>query len=476
VVQERPAAETLVGAVLEGAYHIERLLGEGGMGAVYHATQLRLDKHVAIKVMARELSAAPEALARFHREALVTSNLGHPNIVQVFDFSTTPTGEPFLVMEFLEGEDLEHRLRREGRLSALTMLHIIKQVTAALMATHAKGIVHRDLKPANIYLLEAAGAADFVKVLDFGISKVRSATTKLTRTASIMGTPGYMSPEQAKGRIEDIDERTDQWALACITWECLAGEGPFVGENVPSILFQIVHQPPPPLSSKVAGLNPQIQDVLLRALAKDKNDRFANVNDFAVALEGAAASTASIASSDVPRTDQLRGTVSSVPRTQKLLDPARSAVSPRPTTFAQTAGELEDSIEAPPSRSKWFGAIVAGAAVVLLLGAFLLSRPRPAPKRIVPGPAPYVPEKRVPVLPVPPVPSAPPLEVQPSVPPQVAPDGKKTRLEGKDKKLHQAHNTTSAPNSRDGVDHKNKKYKPPTETPGQENQDKWRQD
>ncbi|HEX7500381.1 MAG TPA: protein kinase, partial [Polyangia bacterium] len=126
----KPAASDLVGTVLEGSYRIDGLLGEGGMGAVYSATHLRLDKHVAVKVMARELGAASEALARFHREALVTSNLGHPNIVQVFDFSTAPTGEPFLVMEFLDGEDLEHRLRRESKLSPPTTLHIIKQVAA----------------------------------------------------------------------------------------------------------------------------------------------------------------------------------------------------------------------------------------------------------------------------------------------------------------------------------------------------------
>jgi serine/threonine protein kinase len=232
VSEEQRTASALVGAVLDARYRIEGLLGEGGMGAVYSATDLRLDKLVAIKVMARELSANPDALARFHREARVTSALGHPHIVQVLDFSTTPTGEPFLAMEFLEGEDLDHRLRRDRRLDLGRVVHIVRQVASALAATHAKAIVHRDLKPGNIYLLEAAGETDFVKVLDFGISKVRSSSTKLTRTASVMGTPNYMSPEQAKGKVEDIDDRTDQWALACIAWECLAGEGPFVGENV----------------------------------------------------------------------------------------------------------------------------------------------------------------------------------------------------------------------------------------------------
>ena len=233
MINENQSASALLGVVLDGSYRIESLLGEGGMGAVYRATQLRLDKPVAVKVMARELAANQEALERFRREARVTSGLGHPNIVQVFDFSATPTGEPFFVLEFLEGEDLDHRLRRVGRLPISDVVHVVKQVASALAATHAKGIVHRDLKPGNIYLLDIAGTKDFVKVLDFGISKVRSASTKLTRTSSIMGTPNYMSPEQARGQIDDIDERTDQWALGCIAWECLAGRGPFVGENVP---------------------------------------------------------------------------------------------------------------------------------------------------------------------------------------------------------------------------------------------------
>jgi serine/threonine protein kinase len=268
-------AHALVGAVLDGSYRIEGLLGEGGMGAVYTATHLRLEKPVAVKVMARELTANAEALARFRREALVTSGLGHPHIVQVFDFSTTPTGEPFLVMEFLDGEDLDHRLRRVGRLPAADVVRMVKQVASALMATHNKGIVHRDLKPANIYLLEVAGETDFVKVLDFGISKVRSASTKLTRTSSIMGTPNYMSPEQAMGKSKTSTSAPTNGPWPASPGNVCRAKVRFVGENVPSILFQIVHEPPSSLLPKVAGLHPQVEEVLLRGLAKNKNDRFA---------------------------------------------------------------------------------------------------------------------------------------------------------------------------------------------------------
>jgi eukaryotic-like serine/threonine-protein kinase len=396
----------LVGAVLDGSYRVEKLLGEGGMGAVYHATQLRLDKPVAVKVMARELSAAAEAFARFRREALVTSNLGHPNIVQVFDFSTTTTGEPYLVMEFLDGEDLDHRLRRERRLSPSVALHIVKQVGAALMATHGKGIVHRDLKPANIYLLEAAGAGDFVKVLDFGISKVRSATTKLTRTSSIMGTPGYMSPEQAQGRVEDIDERTDQWALACITWECLAGEAPFQGESPLATLYQVVNQPPPSLVAKVPGLPARVEEVLLRALAKKKDDRFANVGDFVAALEAAVTrATVGVRASSAPAE---RGSV-------ELRSEERPVSA---TTIGQTVGEMSQEIgTAPAHRRGWVWAVV-GAAALLLIGLLALLRSGPAAQPVTATPAPIPVTAPAPTPAAAPIAAPPPAAVQDSPKPE----------------------------------------------------------
>jgi serine/threonine-protein kinase len=246
----------LVGAVLGDAYQLTRLVGQGGMGAVYEGTQLRLGRRVAVKVMARELAANPEALARFRREAEVTSQLGHPHIVQVFDFGTAPGGEPYLVMEFLEGEDLEKRLARVGRLGPGAASHIVKQIASALAATHAKGIVHRDLKPANVFVLAVEGETDFVKVVDFGISKVRAATTRLTAALAVMGTPNYMAPEQAAGRVDEIDHRTDQWALGCIAYELCAGRPPFIGEDVASLLYQVIHEAPAPLGQTAPGSGP----------------------------------------------------------------------------------------------------------------------------------------------------------------------------------------------------------------------------
>ncbi|MDZ4694103.1 MAG: protein kinase [Deltaproteobacteria bacterium] len=294
----------MIGTTLDSLYRLDRTIGEGGMGTVYEATQLRLNKRVAVKVMARDLSANKEALARFRREAEITSQLGHPHIVQTLDFGTASEGEPYLVMEFLDGEDLEHRLRRVGKLPLERAAKIVRQVASALAATHAKGVVHRDLKPANIFLLEAEGTQDFAKVLDFGISKAKAAATKLTRATAIMGTPHYMAPEQAQGRIDEIESRTDQWALGCIAYEMLAGRPPFVGEDIASLLYQVIHQEPPPLDKYASELPAKAVQAIARSLSKDIQNRFATVAAFARELESSLSDTVLVASTPVSRSDK----------------------------------------------------------------------------------------------------------------------------------------------------------------------------
>ena len=284
---ETPAS-ALIGTTLEGAYRITRLIAEGGMSAVYEAVQLRLNQRVAVKVMARELASNPEALARFHREAEITSRLRHPHLVTVMDFGTAPSGQPYLVMESLDGIDLDHRIRQLGRLPLPTVVHIAKQTASALGAAHEQGIVHRDLKPANVFLVEVPGEPDFAKILDFGISKVRAATTQLTKAQSIIGTPNYMSPEQATGMLDEIDHRTDQWALACIAWEMLSGRAPFASDDVSAVFYQIIHLAPRPLRERAPDAPPAVEAVLRRALSKRVTDRFPSMRDFANALASAA--------------------------------------------------------------------------------------------------------------------------------------------------------------------------------------------
>jgi eukaryotic-like serine/threonine-protein kinase len=292
VSQSDPQGSDLVGTVLGDAYRLTRLIGRGGMGSVYEGVQLRLNKRVAVKLMARELAANAEALARFRREAEVTSQLGHPHIVQVFDFGAAPSGEPYLVMEFLEGEALDRRIERLGRLPLEMVRHVVRQTAAALEAAHAQGIVHRDLKPANILLLSLPGEADFVKVVDFGISKVKAATTRITRSSMLIGTPEYMSPEQASGHADEVDHWSDQWALAAMTYQMLAGQPPFAAEDVRALLFQVTLNDPPPLRSRVPDLPPEIEAVVMRGLSKKPSDRFPSITAFARALDGESAEAA----------------------------------------------------------------------------------------------------------------------------------------------------------------------------------------
>lgn len=292
----------LVGTTLEGAYRITRPIGQGGMSAVYEAVQLRLNKRVAVKVMARELALNEQALARFQREAEITSHLGHPHLVTMMDFGTAPTGQPYLVMEYLEGTDLAHRMHQVGRLPLEVAVHITKQVASALAAAHEQGVVHRDLKPANLFLVALPNEPDFVKILDFGISKVRAARTQLTNASTIIGTPDYMSPEQATGLLDAIDHRTDQWALACMVWEMLSGRPPFAGDDVSAVFYQVIHLDPQPLGKRAPDVPAAVEAVLRRALSKSLTDRYPSMRDFAQALESAASARPTAAMTPLAQT------------------------------------------------------------------------------------------------------------------------------------------------------------------------------
>ena len=281
-------SDRLVGVVLGGAYELVGRIGEGAMGAVYEAHHLRLHKRVAVKLMNRTMARHPDALARFHREARIASRLGHPNLVNVLDFGTSEEDEPYLVMEHLEGEDLDRRIRRAGSVPLANAVQIARQVASALAVVHAKGIVHRDLKPANVFLVQVPGEPDFVKVLDFGVSKIKAARTKLTDASTVIGTPEYMSPEQASGSGDDIDHRADQWALACMVWEMLSGRPPFTADHADAIFYQLSHLAPPPLSKHAPDVPSSVESVLLHALSKRAADRYPSMRAFARALETAA--------------------------------------------------------------------------------------------------------------------------------------------------------------------------------------------
>ncbi len=281
----RPA-DPMIGSTLKGTYQVVRKIAEGGMGVVYEGEHVRLKRRVAIKVLLSQYARHPEVIARFRREAEIVGGLGHPHIVQVFDVDETEKKDPFLVMEYLDGETLADRLEHEPRVPLATAVRIAVQVASALTSTHDKEIVHRDLKPENVFLVKVTGEKEFAKVLDFGISKVRGGGPRLTQQNMVIGTPAYMAPEQARGERE-LDHRVDQFALAAITYEMLAGQSPFPGEDPVEIMTRVIAASPVPLAEVAPWVPAAVAGIVARGMAKQPAERFPTIADYARELEHA---------------------------------------------------------------------------------------------------------------------------------------------------------------------------------------------
>ncbi len=276
------------GEIIDGKYRIVRLLGEGGMGAVYEGENTRIHRKVAIKVLHAGVAEQSEAVARFEREAQAAGRIGSEHIVEVLDLGTLANGERYLVMEFLEGESLSARIRNRGRLTPQELSPIAYQLLEGLAAAHAAGIIHRDLKPDNVWLLKTKSSkAEFVKLLDFGISKFNQLSGdsgfSMTRTGAVMGTPYYMAPEQAKGA-RDMDHRVDLYATGVILYEALTGQVPFNADTFNELLFKIVLEEPRPVEQLVPEIDAGFSAIVNKAMARDPANRFANAQEFQAAL------------------------------------------------------------------------------------------------------------------------------------------------------------------------------------------------
>ncbi len=284
-----PPPRDLSGTLLLGRYCLIKKLGEGGMGTVYLAEHVTIQKRCAIKVLNPEYAHKQDLVDRFLQEARAASLIAHENVVEITDYGEAPNGSVFFVMEMLDGEDLSATIRREAPLPWSRVAPMALQMCRALGAAHKKGVIHRDLKPENCFRIERHGNPDFLKVLDFGIAKVTSSdpsdnANRLTSTGMIFGTPTYMSPEQAQG--ERVDNRSDIYALGVILYELVTGKVPFSADNFMGILTKhMFDEPPAPTkAAPEADICPEVEALILKALQKDRSFRFQTMEELAAAI------------------------------------------------------------------------------------------------------------------------------------------------------------------------------------------------
>jgi serine/threonine-protein kinase len=359
-----------------GRYRIERRIGSGGMGAVYEATHTGLGKRVAIKALLPEMASEPEIQVRFLREGESAARIQHPHVVDIYDVGTQDD-ITYLVMEYLDGKDLAAVLRKKGSLSIQEATDIMLPVSAALMTAHEKGVIHRDLKPANIFLADGPHGQLTPKVLDFGISKLKtnSPSEELTTTGALLGTPFYMSPEQAAGS-KSLDARSDQYSLGVILYQCVTGKKPFEADSMYKILHRIVQGEFEPPRNVRPELPPEFERVLLTMMATKAERRFPTLNEVGKALLPFASGPvrarwepifgAQLASADLPSTYK---------------QPAVAFAEPiGGITHANHASTLRQDTRARPAKAL----IAAGVAMLVIAAAVIamITHERPAPIQI----------------------------------------------------------------------------------------------
>ncbi len=276
------------GDIIAGKYQVEKILGAGGMGVVLAAHHMQLEERVAIKLLLPEVLDVPEAVTRFAREARAAVKIKSEHVARIIDVGTAESGVPYMVMEYLEGSDLSAWLKQKGSLPVKQAVEFVLQACEAIAEAHSLGIVHRDLKPANLFCILRPDGTFSIKVLDFGISKVASSQSGdsgfgMTKTSAMMGTPFYMSPEQLRSS-RDVDARADVWSLGAILYELLAGKVPFDGEALAELCIKIMQDPTPLIRSVRPEVPVELEQVLCRCLEKDREKRYPNVAEMAIAL------------------------------------------------------------------------------------------------------------------------------------------------------------------------------------------------
>jgi eukaryotic-like serine/threonine-protein kinase len=404
-------------------YEIVSLLGEGGMGAVYLATHPFMGRKAAVKVLRRELVEDRGLVERFMNEARAANAIHHPNIIDIIDVGLLPSGTPYLMMEFLEGDTLARRIQDCGTLASAEAIDIAVQTASALGAAHKKGIIHRDLKPENLFLVpdETRPHGAHVKVLDFGIAKLRgelAGNSAKTQDGALMGTPPYMSPEQCRGLIGEIDERTDIYAMGIILYQMLVGAPPFVSAGFGEVVLMHLTQPPKAPRAMNPHIAPALESVVLTALAKKREDRFATMGAMEAALRAAG-----------NLTPLVMGRVSGSLPPAAAISAEASAMAASSTTFKGASGEVDLEGQAA-SAGRRRVVTLGGAAVAVALGAaaFFFLRSREPSSAAVGPPAVTAPAPVQAATPAsPPQPATPPPSVPP--PPATPPSAASARAE-----------------------------------------------
>jgi eukaryotic-like serine/threonine-protein kinase len=345
-------AEPLVGKKV-GKYEIVRVIGKGGMGCVYEAVNPAINKRVAMKCIDHALAANEEANARFQREAISASAVDSAHIVQIFDAGTTDDGTPFIVMELLRGKDLGGYITERGKLGVEETLHITAQILKGLHHAHEAGIVHRDLKPDNVFLVEREGEPHFVKLLDFGVSKIARSEKDvpletLTRQGTVVGTPYYMSPEQAQA-FPDVDGRTDIYSVGAIMYECLAARPPHTGQSYEQVIVNICMKDVPPIHELEQKVPAAVSALVHKALGRERDERFASAREMLDALIEAAPTSLRLSTPSGGGVRLPAGAATTRPegtRTGRISYPTERQVISTPT--AHQTHELAQTVPAQP--------------------------------------------------------------------------------------------------------------------------------